>query len=339
MFVPFLSHWTVEMASFRQRNNRWQVRVRRQGFPDQVRTFNFRQDAERWARSIETEIDRGMFTNVSLAQQTTLGDLITRYLQEVLPHKKSFSEDSFRLRALTRRPIAKWSIANLSPAKIAEYRDERLKQVANGTVIRELSYLSAIINHSRREWGIHVTNPVLLVRKPPTPEGRNRTLTDSERMSLLEALTPTSRGNIWVKPLVQLALETAMRKGELLSLRWEHIDLSQRTAFLPTTKNGDSRTVPLSSEAVRVLEGLVRSISGVVFPIKGANLHARFKRSVKRAGLENFRFHDLRHTAVTSIAKKLPNIIELSAVSGHKNLGMLKRYYHPDPKQLAQKLG
>lgn len=327
------------MASFRQRNNRWQVRVRRLGFPDQVRTFNLRQDAERWARSIESDIDRGQFTNVSLAQQTTLADLIQKYIQEVLPLKKSFPEDSFRLNALSHKPISKWSMANLSPSRIAGYRDERLKQVGNGTVIRELSYISSIINHARREWGINVANPVLLVRKPATPEGRNRILNDLERLQLLEALTPVSRGNVWVKPIVQMALETAMRKGELLSLRWEHIDLVHQTAFLPTTKNGDSRTVPLSLEAIRVLHGLARSINGTVFPITAANLHARFKRAVNRAGLQNFRFHDLRHTAVTNMAKKLPNIIELSAVSGHKNLGMLKRYYHPDPKQLAQKLG
>lgn len=327
------------MASFRQRNNRWQVRVRRLGFPDQVRTFTLRQDAEKWARSIESDIDRGQFANVTLAQQTTLSDLIQKYLVEVLAAQKSFPVELFRLNALCRRPIAKWSIANLTPSRLAEYRDERLKQVGNGTVIRELSYISAIINHARREWGINVANPVLLVRKPATPEGRSRILTESERVRLIEALNPSARSNVWVKPLVQLALETAMRKGEILALRWEHIDLVNQTAFLPMTKNGESRTVPLSSVAIRVLHGLPRSINGVVFPITVANLHARFKRAVKRAGLVDFRFHDLRHTAVTVMAKKLPNIIELSAVSGHKNLGMLKRYYHPDPKQLAQKLG
>lgn len=327
------------MASFRQRNNRWQVRVRRIGFPDQVRTFTLRQDAEKWARSIESDIDRGQFANVTLAQQTTLADLIQKYLVEVLALQKSFPVETFRLNALCRRSIAKWSIANLTPSRLAEYRDERLKQVGNGTVIRELSYISAIINHARREWGINVANPALLVRKPPTPEGRSRILTDSERKRLIDALSPTVRSNVWVKPLVQLALETAMRKGEILGLRWEHIDLVSQIVFLPLTKNGESRTVPLSSEAIRVLTGLPRSIDGVVFPITVANLHARFKKAVNRAGLIDFRFHDLRHTAITVMAKKLPNIIELSAVSGHKNLGMLKRYYHPDPKQLALKLG
>lgn len=327
------------MASFRQRNNRWQVRVRRLGFPDQVKTFTLRQDAEKWARGVETEIDRGHFTNVTLAHQTTLRDLIERYLAEVLPKKKSFDTESIRLKAVMRMQISKWSIANLSPSKIAAYRDERLTQVGAGTVIRELAYLSSIINIARREWGIHVPNPVQLVRKPSSPEGRTRTLSSEEKLTLLAALTPTARRNTWVKPIVQLALETAMRRGELLSLRWTNIDLAHRIAFLPTTKNGESRTVPLSSEAVTVLQSLPRSIDGVVFPIEHFTLHAAFKRGVKRAGLSNLRFHDLRHTAITEMAKKLPNILELSAVSGHKNLAMLKRYYHPDPRQLAQKLG
>jgi len=327
------------MASFRQRNNRWQARVQRIGFPDQVKTFTLRQDAEKWARGVETEIDRGHFTNVTLAHQTTLRDLIERYLAEVLHKKKSFDVESIRLKAMMRMQISKWSIANLSPTKIAAFRDERLAQVSAGTVIRELAYLSSIINIARREWGIHVPNPVQLVRKPSSPEGRNRILASDEKLALLAALSPTDRRNTWVKPIVELALETAMRRGELLSLRWTNVDLAHRIAFLPTTKNGESRTVPLSSDAVKVLQSLPRSIDGVVFPIEHATLHAAFKRGVTRAGLINLRFHDLRHTAITEMAKKLPNIIELSAVSGHKNLAMLKRYYHPDPKQLAQKLG
>jgi integrase len=129
-----------------------------------------------------------------------------------------------------------------------------------------------------------------------------------------------------------------MRRSELLSLRWEHIDLLRQTALLPDTKNGSSRTVPLSTAAVMLLKSLPRNISGNVFPIKYFTLDAAFKRAVKRAGLENFHFHDLRHTAITAMAEKLPNLIELSAVTGHKSLSMLKRYYHPNVETLARKL-
>ena len=327
------------MASFRQRNNKWQARVSRDGYPDQVKTFEARNDAERWARSVESEMDKGQFIDTHEAQRTTLRELILRYTQEVTPTMKSVTEDAYRLKALARRPIANWSLVNLSAARIAAYRDERLKQVSNGTVIRELAYLSSIINHARREWGINTTNPVQHVRKPTSPAGRTRKLSDDEKSKLLQALEPKGRQNIWTKPVVVLALETAMRRSELLALRWENIDLTRQTALLPDTKNGSPRTVPLSTTAVELLRSQARNISGAVFPIKYFTLDAAFKRAVKRAGLQNFHFHDLRHTAITAMAEKLPNLIELSAVTGHKSLSMLKRYYHPSVEDLARKLG
>ncbi len=327
------------MASFRQRNNKWQARVSRNGYPDQVKTFDAKNDAERWARSVEAEMDKGLFVDTQEAQRTTLKELILRYVQEVTPTMKSVSEDTTRLKAIARKPIANWSLANLSATRIAAYRDERLKEVSNGTVIRELAYLSSIINHARREWGINTPNPVLYVRKPASPAGRTRKLSAEERTKLLTALEPTGRRNIWTEPIVVLALETAMRRAELLGLRWENIDLARQTALLPDTKNGTPRTVPLSSTAVQVLKSIPINISGVVFPIKYFTLDAAFKRAAKKAGLIDFHFHDLRHTAITAMAEKLPNLIELSAVTGHKSLAMLKRYYHPSVEDLARKLG
>jgi integrase len=327
------------MASFRQRNNKWQARIKRDGYPDQVKTFGARSDAERWARSVESEMDKGQFVDTQEAQRTTLGELILRYVREVTPTMKSVTEDTIRLRAIARKPISNWSLANLSATRIASYRDERLKQVSNGTVIRELAYLSSIINHARREWGINTPNPVQHVRKPPSPAGRSRKLSADERVKLLAAVEPRGRQNNWTKPVVVLALETAMRRSELLALRWEHINLTSQTALLPDTKNGTPRTVPLSTTAVELLRSLPRNISGEVFSIKYFTLDAAFKRAVIRAGLEDFHFHDLRHTAITSMAEKLPNLIELSAVTGHKSLSMLKRYYHPNVEDLARKLG
>ena len=327
------------MASFRQHGKGWQARVRRQGYPDITKVFEARQDAEKWARALESEIDKGQFVSVTEAQRTTLGDLMARYLAEVTPLMKGASEDTIRLKAMMRKPIARWSMANLSAARIAAFRDERLKEVSGGTVIRELAYLSAIINHARREWGINVPNPVQMVRKPPSPQARARVLTDEEVARVLQALEPVGRRSHWTKPAVQLALATAMRRGELLSLRWQHIDLQGKTAFLPDTKNGDSRTVPLSSVAVQVLTELPKHISGVVFPVRFFTLDAAFRRGVRRAGLDGVRFHDLRRTAITRMAEKLPNMIELAAVSGHKSLMVLKRYYRPTAAELAQKLG
>jgi integrase len=206
------------MASFRQRNGNWQARVIRDGYPDQTKTFETKGDAEKWARAVESEIDKGQFVSVNEAQRNTLGDLIERYLVEVTPSMKGATEDTIRLKAILRRHISRWSMVNLSAARIAAYRDERLKEVSAGTVIRELAYLSAIINHARKEWGINVLNPVLMVRKPPSPQARTRVLTNEEIAKLMLVLEPTGRKSHWTKPAVQLALATAMRRGELLSL-------------------------------------------------------------------------------------------------------------------------
>ena len=327
------------MASFRQRNGKWQARVIRDGYPDQTKTFETKADAERWARHIEGEIDKGQVVSVTEAQRTTLGDLIARYLVEVTPMMKGATEDTIRLKAIMRKPIARWSMANLSAARIAAFRDERLSEVSRGTVIRELAYLSAIINHARREWGINVPNPVQLVRKPQSPQARTRVLNDEEISRLLLALEPTGRKSHWTLHVVKLALATAMRRGELLSLRWEHVDLTARTAHLPDTKNGESRTVPLSSVAVQELSALPRHITGGVFPVKHATLHAAFKRACARAGVIDAHFHDLRRTAITRMSERLPNVIELAAVSGHKSLMVLKQYYRPSAQELALKLG
>ena len=326
------------MASIRFRSNKWQARVSRKGEQSLVKTFQSKEDAERWARSIEVEWDKGTYTNTHQAQKTTFGELIERYLREVTPTMRGAGADTIRLKAIMRRPIAKVNTLLLNSSLIAKYRDERLKEVSAGTVIRELAYFSSIINHARREWDINIANPVLLVRKPPSPQGRNRILTYEEERKLLYACEPKANRNIYTRPFVILALETAMRRGELLGLKWINIDIHKRTAFILLTKNGESRTVPLSTRAIETLQALPRSIDGRVLPINFAALENNFKRARERAELLDLRIHDLRHTAITRLAEKLPNLIELSAVSGHKSLAMLKRYYHPNPEQLAIKI-
>jgi integrase len=329
------------MASIRNRNGVWQARVTRKGQTPVSKSFTTRQDAERWARQVETQIDQGRFISTKQDERTTLGELVGRYRTEVTPLMKSAEADSFRLAALMRNPLCKLSLIALTPARVAEFRDQRLKLVSGGTVIRELAYISSVINHARREWGINIDNPVRLVRKPPIPQGRSRTVNEAEMVRILDALTPSAKRRItpWMRPLVEFAVETAMRRGELLSLRWSDIDFSERVAHLQVTKNGESRDVPLSSRAINVLQALPRSLCGYLFPIKPQTVAAAFMRATDRVGLGEVRFHDLRHTATTLMATKLPNVIELASVTGHKSLSMLKRYYHPKASELARKLG
>lgn len=327
------------MATFRNRNGKWQARVQTKGHPARSKTFINKVDAERWAKQVEVDMQKGSYTNLVLAERTTFAEIIERYIAEVLPTMRGGKADYIRLKALARRPIAKLNMVNLTPQKIARHRDERLKEIAPATVIRELSYFSSIITHARNEWGININNPVALVARPKNPQGRSRILDAAETNALFEVLRPTGRRSIWMLPLVKLALETAMRRSELLGLRWEHIDLQRQTIFLQLTKNGTSRTVPLSTHAIQILSEMPRNLDGRVFPVTHEVVSQAFNRARKQAGVKDVRFHDLRHMAITRLAERLPNLIELSAVSGHKSLAMLKRYYHPNPELLAQKLG
>jgi integrase len=327
------------MATFRNRNGKWQARVQTKGHAALSKTFINKVDAERWAKQIEVEMQKGSYTNLVLAERTTFAEIIERYIVEVLPTMRGGKADFIRLKALARRPIAKLNMVSLTPQKIAQHRDERLKEIAPATVIRELSYFSSIISFARKEWGININNPVALVARPKNPQGRSRILNANETNALFEALKPTGRRSIWMLPLVRLALETAMRRSELLGLRWESIDLGRRTIFLQLTKNGTSRIVPLSTHALQILAQMPRNLDGRVFPVTHEVVSQAFNRARKQAGVKDVRFHDLRHMAITRLAEKLPNLIELSAVSGHKSLSMLKRYYHPNPELLAEKLG
>jgi integrase len=327
------------MASFRQRNNKWQARISRQGFPAEVRTFDTKADAQRWAREVERAMDVGSFASASKANDKTLYDLIERYVDEVTPTKKGAKREAEGLRFILRHKIAQHSVNKLTPEAIARYRDERLRTVAAGTIIRELSILSSVISHARREWGVTVDNPCAMVRKPPAPQGRARVLDAEEESRLLHELRPIGRRSRWMQPIVLLALQTAMRRGELLSLRWTDVDLERRTATLHTTKNGERRIVPLSTQAVTTLSVVDRDASGFVFPITEMGLEAAFRKACARAEVRDLRFHDLRHTATSRLAEKLPNVIELAALTGHRTIQMLKRYYHPNPEVLARKLG
>ncbi len=338
------------MASIRQlKSGRWQARVTRKGLAPEVKTFDAHYDAVKWCRAVETEIDRGFFVSLKASERTTLGDVLLRYAAEVSPTKRSAKDNIAKLKFLARQRIAKLSLANLSPKAVAQYRDERLKAVSAGTVILDLATMRSALNHARREWGYVIENPVERVRLPASPMHRERTLAADEEARLLEALTVGSLRDEdgkfskdvrcpWIKPMVIVAIESAMRRGELLALRWEHVDLQRRVAFLPITKNGRSRHVPLSTRATETLKALPRSIDGRVFPLSHWTVEQTFEGGRNRAGLVNLKFHDLRHTACSRLAMKVPNVIELAAITGHSNVQQLKRYYHVGIDYLVEKI-
>ena len=178
-----------------------------------------------------------------------------------------------------------------------------------------------------------------VIRKPQMPPGRDRVLSKAEEAVLLDQLEVRGRRNPLMQPMAILAIESAMRRGEILGIEWKHVDFEKRTVYLPLTKNGQSRSVPLSSRALETLLSMHQTLDGRIFPISIAAMEASFLGAVRRSNLHGLHFHDLRHTATTRMARKLPNVIELAAVTGHTSLQMLKRYYHPNAVDLALKLG
>ncbi|MDH3713464.1 MAG: site-specific integrase [Gammaproteobacteria bacterium] len=333
------------MANFRKRGpHQWQAQVRKKGHPTQSKTFATRSAAETWARSIEYEMDQGLFVSRVEAETTTLNELLQRYLEEITPQKKGAEPEAARVRALLKHSLTQRIVAGIRGVDIARYRDERLRKVCPATVKRDLVIISHLFEIARKEWGIHVQNPVRDIKLPPHAKARERRLEAardgeaSEETRLLNACREAR--NPYLLPVVRLALETAMRQGELVSLRWENIDLNQRIAHLPDTKNGESRTVPLSTTATNVLRSLPRSLSGEVFPSLTTEAVKRsYIRARRRAGLEDLRFHDLRHEATTRLFEKGLNIMEVACVTVHKDLRMLRRYTHLKAEDLARKLG
>lgn len=339
------------MAVIRNRGNfQYQAIVRRRGYDTLSKTFNSHKEADAWALTTESEMVRGVYVSRVEAERTTLAEVIEQYIRDVCPKHRGYESEKLRLLGLSRHALGRRFVATLKPLDFARYRDERLKIRKPATVQRELALFSAVFEVGRKEWGIHIENPVRMIDKPAVNNERSRRLSPAEQEKLMAELDKETRNpdgtlaaggvrNIWIKPLVLFALETAMRRGEILSLRWENVDLQKRVAFLPITKNGDSRGVPLSTVAVKVLQGLPRSISGRVFMTTVDAVKKSFTRCCKRAGLVDFTLHDCRHEATVRLARVLPNVIELSRVTGHRDVNTLKRYYNITPEELAHKLG
>lgn len=336
------------MASFRQRGDRWQVRVTVDGVTVSD-TFTSKGDAQRWARQQQVDMERGTYQPVRPA--LPFGSVLERYIREVLPSKRGRVPEQYILKAWQGRPLARLDIADIKPTDIARARDARLLEVSATSVRRELDTLSGVFTMAVKEWQLCEGNPVLQVRKPPQGQARERTLMPGELARIIAASESPD-----FPAIVTLALETGMRRSEILGLRWEHVDLKRHVAHLPLTKNGTARDVPLSPAAGALLAALPRRIDGRVFVKNGTSLSDAFRRATDRARvlyvkeceakgehpdkgfLVDLRLHDVRHSAVTRLFEQGFNIMEVAAISGHKTLAMLKRYTHLKAEDLAAKL-
>lgn len=342
------------MASIRQRDGKYQVRIIRKGHRALARTFNNRTDAIKWARQTEVELERGAIQTHT--RSVSLADAITRYRQERTPHKKSARSEHYLLDAWAKSPLADTQLSRIRPSQIAEWRDVRIASGAAAQTVRNgLTVLSAVFEQAIREWGFdHLNNPVRRVRRPSAPRGRVRRVSQDE----IEAIISNTESES-LPSIVRLALATGMRLSEITLMDWVNVDFRQRTLFLPDTKNGDARTVPLSTTAINTLLTLRKvpnmPSSGRVFDISQHAVTVCFRRAVRRArtayvatltqqGMQdarlfcNLRFHDLRHEAVSRLFEKGLNTIEVGAISGHKTIQTLKRYTHLRATELAKKL-
>ena len=341
------------MATIRERGPyQWQAQILRKGHSPQYKTFNNKADAERWSRQVEAEMDRGIFVSRKEAENTTLSEALDRYEKEVIPAKKGAVQESMRIRIWKRHPLAKRSIASIQGRDIAVYRDTRLKEVAPNTVRHELAILSHVFTIAVKEWSMEgLVNPVRQIRIPKSPPGRDRRLNPGE----MERIVVNS-GSAILPAVIRFAVETGMRQAEIAGMRWNLVNIKKRSVTLPETKNGEKRIVPLSQEAVRILSELARRIDGTVWGIQAHTIAVAYRRAVSRARtayekeceesgitpdpafLVDLTFHDLRHEATSRFFEKGLNPMQVSAITGHKTLQMLKRYTHLKVEDLAEML-
>ncbi|MBF3712072.1 site-specific integrase [Burkholderia pseudomallei] len=370
----------------------WRAQVRRHGYPAQSKTFNTKAEAEAWAKMIESEMARGVWVSRSEAEATTLYEALRRYEEEISLAKKGSAQESSVIKTCKAVDLAKRPLATIRSADVAKLRDVWLKDYKPATVLRRLAILSHVFNVARKEWGMEsLSNPVELVRKPQPNNARTRRIAssgepateipddgdpESERGAQdgeLERVIAASNSAL-LPAIIWLAVETAMRRGEIVSLQWENVDLKRRVAHLPATKNGDARDVPLSPRAVAVLQDLKSNVreskvapkvapshdplheqTVSVFKIRSDAVTRAFERAVARARklyldeckeagrradakfLTDLRFHDLRHEATSRLASIFP-MHELTKITGHKDPRMLMRYYHPRAEDLAKRL-
>lgn len=303
------------------------------------KTFSTKAEAIRWATAREAEASSNLAATANIV---TLRKVMERYAEEESPQKKGEKWERLRLSMLARTmDFADKRLADVSANHLADWRQIRLKSVKPATVRREMILLNSVFEVARREWKLIATNPLKEVRKPPQSPARDRIYQPDEVKRIVERLgyfggTPRIRKHE-VAIAFMLAIETAMRSGEIYGLDWGRVRLRERYLTLATTKNGDSRDVPLSSRAVELLEAMPGR-EGRVFTVSKASADALFRVARDAAKVSGARFHDSRATALTALAKKL-DLLDLARMVGHRDPRSLLIYYREPASAIAAKLG
>jgi integrase len=328
------------MPTIIKRPTGYQCRVRVAGHEPQSQIFDTKPKAAAWGYMVEAKLRDQKRGTV----KATLQDAIDKYITDVCPTHKSGLNEIKRLKALSKTvgllPVLR-NLPDVTAADFSAFRDKRLAQVSVATVRKEMGILRSVLESARRDWGMIQANPISDVKRPPAPPNRNRLFVGDELAIITEQLgfvdkVETLQHQVAVALL--LALETAMRAGEMLGLEWGRVNLEAQYVSLPKTKNGDQRDVPLSTKAVQLLNLMKPLDSKTVFTITSASLDALFRKARDNCGIVDLHFHDSRATALTNLSAKL-EVLELARMVGHRDIKSLMIYYRPTATTLARKLG
>ncbi len=332
------------MASIRKHRGKWQVQIRRLGSPAASKSFVNRKDAEAWARQGEVQIDlKNLPQDPRQLQRYTLGELVIRYRDTVTPRKRAAKVETIVLNAFLRHPICSKKLSHLSQGDFAAYRDERLKEVKAYSLKRMLSPIQNLFEVAKTEWGLPIReNPVSNLKFVCLNNRRERRLREGELERTIEAAKKTR--NPIILPVILFALQTGLRRSEILSARWNDLDIGNRALMIPKTKNGHSRTIPLTLAALALLQGLKGEVEGNkdknerIFPTTANALRLAWERLLKRAKIKDLHFHDLRHEAISRFFEMGLTTPEVALLSGHRDMRMLFRYSHPQRQRVLQQL-
>jgi|TARA_R110002020_G_scaffold8936_3_gene35853 integrase len=324
------------MATIRKKREKWCVEIRRSFHKHISKTFISKQDAQRWARETERLIEIGQYQDLSEANKTTLKQLLERYEREV-SSKKRTEADKYLIRNIMQHDLVNKVLSHVSSSDIAEFRDKRLETVSGSSVNRELSIISDCINRAITEWKCFISeNPVKVGLRCKENPQRTRRLLAGEYEKLMNSC---KKNRAFWCPIIDFAIHSAMRRGELLSITWDMVDLDKKFITLPPqiTKTNKPRNVPLQPHAINILRSIPRSLNGRVFPIGIKNFERSWTAICKRAGIKGLRWHDLKREAVSRLFEKGLSVSEVQLFCGN-SLTTLGVYTEHDSTTLAEKL-
>jgi len=320
------------MSLYRRKDSTvWWIQYKDKGIRYRIPTgTENKKRAEVIHAKVITDIQDGKWFEKQKSKTVTFSQMTEKYLQ-----KYDRIRDEHTVKKLL-PAFGHFKLAEVTSEMVSDYRDERLKKVKPATVYQELSLMRRMFNIARKEWKWTKDNPVAdLSFSVGNKNARDRWLTIDEERNLLEKAT----NPIWLRPLLIAALHTGMRKGEILNLSWTHVDFTRKLIMVVKSKNGEKRSIPMSNTLFQTLQSIkVRDISGKVIPISDRSLRVAFGSALEKSGIQDFRFHDLRHTFATRLVQNGVDLYKVKELLGHKTLAMATRYAHHYPESLRSSI-